>query len=401
MSGPAGPGLAEPWGALTVSALAEKAAQERPARVFIRDCPNREAWNGVEPRALTTDAFLRNARFLAGQMRTLGLMPGEAVLMLLPNLVEAPMAILAAHLAGAVPAVAPVDESPDMLRAAAERCDAAMILTTGRVGDLALGEKARQVAAKVMSVRVVAGFGFDLPEGIVSLEGWSDDEVAPLAEATRKPGDIGLVTFARQAGGLVAAERLERQMIAEALALAPVLRLDGRRGIISLMHPGAAASVAAALTLPLHAGADIRLVGPYETGALISALKAEPDAFLYCPDHFAAWLAAEQLGPDVLRNLSGLLALARVSGREGAVPPCTIPEARLIADFDERGLVPLARWPKDGRLALPARIEHPMQDLLPEGTALLEIPEEAGAPLGGFGAARIIQRGMAPAGKAA
>jgi len=401
MSRPNGPELPEPWTSLTMQALAIKAAMERPAGILIRDCPWREAWNGVEPRALTGDEFLRRARFLAAQFVTLGIRPGEAVLIILPNVVEVGLSILACQLAGAVPALAPADDTIDRLRNAAERCGAVMVLSMARVGEIALGEKARQVAAKVMSVRVAAGFGFDLPDGLVSLEGWAEDDVMPFTEAARRQADAGLITFTRAGGTLAAALRSEGQMIAEALAISSVLRLDGRRGLVSLMHPGAAASVAAALILPLFAGAEIRLAGPYDSALLAVILDEAPTAHLYCPDHFAAWLRPEALGAQRLGNLAGIAALARAEGREAAILTPGPLDCALIVDFDERGLAPLRRWPVDGRLALPAALPHPMETILPEDQPFLTIPAAPGEDFGGFAAARLLNRTENPAGKAA
>ena len=400
-----GPQLPEPWDQLTLQGLMTKGAMTSPARVFMRDCPDREAWNGMEPRTLTFDAFFKASHFLAAQLKTLGVEPGDRVLILLPNTVEVSISILACQLAAALPALAPADERIDTLRAAAERCEATTILTTARVGDVALGEKARQVAAKVLSIRCVAGFGFNLPDGIVSLEGWSEEDVVDLPARERQQSEAGLMTFSRDADGSVCALiRTEGQMIAEALALSSVMRLDGRRGLISLMHAGAAVSIAASLVLPMHAGASVRLVGPYRSETLAEVLDAEPTAFLFGPDHFAAQLAPDSLGEGRLKNIAGILALARVEQPDAVIMPRGAMPASLVLDFNERGLMTAVKWPADGKLALPDVYQHPMESVLPEGQVMLaygEIPE--GPPLWtGFGAAAMIRRDEAKkAGKAA
>lgn len=400
-----GPQLPEPWNELTLQSLMTRGAMTSPARVFMRDCPDREVWNGMEPRTLTFDAFFKASHFLAAQLRTLGVEAGDRVLILLPNTVEAPIAILACQLAGALPALAPADERIDTLRAAAERCEATMILTTARVGDVALGEKARQVAAKVLSIRCVAGFGFNLPDGIVSLEGWSEEDVVELPERERQQGDPGLMTFSRDADGSICALiRTEGQMVAEALALSSVMRLDGRRGLISLMHPGAAISVAASLVLPMHAGASVRLVGPFQSGTLARVLDSEPTAFLYGPDHFAAQLQPDSLGAGRLRNIAGILALARIERPDATIMPPGVMPASLALDFGERGLMTSVKWPADGRVALPDIYRHPMESVLPEGQVMLACGENPeGPPLWtGFGAAAVIRRDEAKkAGRAA
>lgn len=398
--------LPEPWDGLTLQSLMTEAAAASPNRVFVRDCPDREAWNGIEPRTLTFDAFQKGAIFLAAQLKTLGVEPGNRVLILLANTVEVPLSILACHLAGAVPAIAPIDERIDTLRAAVERSDATTILTTARVDDIAVGEKARQVAAKVMAVRCVAGFGFDLPDGIVSLEGWSGEDVVALPETGRRQSDIGLITFARENGqpnGTVCAfSRTEGQMIAEALALSSRIAPDGGHGLISLMQPGAAASVAASLTLPLHAGASVQLVGPYDSARLQHLIEADKSVFLYGPDHFAAQLRPGSLGKEASTTIAGILALTRADAPQTSMMQPGALRASLVVDFHERGLM-TTLWPADGKLDLPGPFPHPIEGVLPQGQTMLDFhPEPDGTIWSGFGAATLLRReGDEAAGKAA
>lgn len=385
--------LPAPWDKLTLLSLAESASTTAPARIFLRDCPHREAWNGVEPRTLSYDGYFKAAHFLAAQLKTLGVEAGNRVLLLLPSTVEIPIAILACHFLGAVPAIAPVDERVDALRAAAERCGAAAILTTARIGDIALGDKARQVAAKVLSIRCVAGFGFDLPDGIVSLEGWSEEDVLDLPDRDRHQSDAGLITFHREAGSLCAMLRSDGQLIAEALALSSVVRLDGRRGLISLMQPGAAATIATSLVLPLHAVASVRLIGPYDSSAVAQALSDEPTAFVYAPDHFAAQLTPEAFGTGKLKNIAGLIALAHVARPDAQILPPGAMASALVVNFGEHGLMTTLQWPRDGQLSLPTTYAHPMESVLPPEVAMLTFTEDGGTVgWSGFGAAEVIRR---------
>lgn len=395
---PTGGVLPAPWNNLTLQALVERSAMEAPARVFLRDCPAREHWNGVEPRSLTCDDLARQSRFLAAQLRALGLQEGEHVMLLLPNVVELSLAVIACRLIGAVPAIAPMDETVDFLRACAERVEAALILTCARVNDVALGEKARHVAARALCVRAVGGFGFDLVEGIVSLEGWSEDEVDPLPDLTAYQGEVGLVTFSREADGPVAALRSEGQVIAEALALHSVLRLDGRRGLVSLMQPGASTTLAAALVLPLYVGASVQLLGPYSPEVLAQAMTALPGAYLFAPDHFIAGLRENTLPGGLLAQASGFLALARIESPRAQILRPGAFKGALAFDFHETGLMTRLAWPIDGKIDLPKRYDHPMESVLPEDVPMLEWHD---GTFTGFGAPRLIRKGEAMAGRAA
>jgi len=382
--------LPAPWSHITLQSLAEKAALEAPARPFLADCPRREQWNGVEPRVLNCDTFLRSAYFLGAQLRSLGVNPGDRVLILLPNCVEHFLAVLACRLMGAVPAIGPIDETPDYLRACAERIQAAVVLTCARVGDMALGEKARLVAARALCVRGIAGFGFDLVEGIVSLEGWSEEDVDPLPDLTCHQGDDALITFSRVADGPLAALRTEGQVIAEALALFSVLRLDGRRGLVSLMQPGASATFAASLPLALHTGARVRLLGPYDREALVDVMTEVPNSFVFAPDHFLSTLDPAVFPPGLFANAAGFLALTRIDAPKASILKPGPFKGALAFDFSEGGMMTRLAWPIDGRIDLPHRYDHPMESVLPEEVPMLEWSE---AGLSGYGAPRLIRKG--------
>lgn len=383
--------LNAPWDTITVSSLVEAAARRAPRRVFLRDCPRRLAWNGVEPRELTFETFQRSALFLAAQLRTLGVQPGDAVLLMLPNSVEAPLALVGTLMAGAVPAIAPADEKVDTLRAMAERSEATAIITMNRIGDIKLGEKARQVAARLISIRCVAGFGLDLPDGIVSLEGWSEEDVMPLAPQGTRQDSPALITFGRKEGAICAFRRTEGQIVADMLLATALAAPTEESGIISLMQPGSATSVAAGFLLALQANAPLALIGPYETPALAEALERQPGALLLAPDHFIA--QARKDSP-----FSGL-AISHVSGPMDTIPKPGPVSGPVLIDFEEHGLAGLRSWPHDGKLNMDKHVPHALDGLIPADGPYLSF---AGEAVAGFGAAEILRRpASSSAGKAA
>lgn len=386
--------LNAPWDKITLSGLVEAAVARSPKQVFLRDCPRRLDWNGVEPRELTFETFQRSALFLAAQLRTLGVEPGDTVFLMLPNSVETPLALTATLMAGAVPAIAPADEKVDTLRAMAERCGATAIVTMNRVGDILLGEKARQVAAKLMNIRCVAGFGFDLPDGIVSLEGWSEEDVMPLAPREPRQDEPALTTFAREDGAICACRRSHAQLAAEMLLATTLAAPSEAGGIVSLMQPGSAASLAAGFLLALQTRTPLALIGPYETPALAEALARQPGAVLLAPDHFAVGPAGQ-----FAKQVSTCLAIAHVAGPEASILKPGAVAGPLIVEFEERGLAALPEWPRQGKLALGDGFAHPLTDLIPNGQAYLGFEDGA---ITGFGAAEILRRAKeASAGKAA
>lgn len=390
--------LNAPWDTITLASLVRTAAAAAPKRVFLRDCPRRLEWNGVEARELTFETFQRSALFLAAQLRTLGVQPGDSLLLMLPNSVELPLALAAARMAGAVPAIAPAEEKVDTLRAMAERCEATAILTMSRIGDISLGEKARQVAARLMNIRCVAGFGFDLPDGIVSLEGWSEEDVVPFVPSEDGQDSAALVTFARAEGAVCACRRTEGQLIGDML-LATALVAPPENGMISLMQPGSAASVAAGFLLALQAKVPLTLIGPYERPALTEALVRQPGAFLLAPDHFIAQLRKDDPASALAGALPTSIAITHIAGPNAMILPPGPASGPVLIDFEERGLFGLRTWPHDGVLSLSESLNHPLDGVIAGGQPYLTFE---GGDLTGFAAADVLRRQSgSSAGKAA
>ncbi|HRE22505.1 MAG TPA: AMP-binding protein [Rhabdaerophilum sp.] len=391
--------LNAPWDKITVSSLVEAAATRAPRRVFLRDCPQRLAWNGVEPRELTFETFQRAALFLASQLRTLGVQPGDTVLLMLPSSVEGPLAFAGTLMAGAIPAIVPADEKIDTLRAMAERSEATAIITVNRIGDIKLGEKARQVAARLISIRCVAGFGFDLPDGIVSLEGWSEEDVMPLSPQAVRQDRPALVTFGRKDGSICAFRRTEAQLIAEMLLATTLAAPSEESGIVSLMQPGSSASIAAGFLLALQAKTPLALVGPYDTSALAEALQRQPGAILLAPDHFIARLQKDGPTSGIAGRISMCLAISHIPGPEAVIPASGSASGPVLIDFEEHGLIGLKSWPRDGKLEIDDRPTHPLAGLIPDDQPYLGFDEGI---VTGFGAAEILRRpASSSAGKAA
>jgi acyl-CoA synthetase (AMP-forming)/AMP-acid ligase II len=395
--------LAEPWNGLTLTGLLSSAASAHPNRVFLADCPRRMDWAGTPPQILTFQKVWEGAQFFARQLYSLGIGAEETVLLLLPNIVEFPVAVLGTLLAGAVPAIAPVDESVERLRAMAERCNATAIITLDRIDDIALADKARQVAAKVISIRCVAGYGTLLPEGVIPLDGWSEEDLLPQTSFPPAIQDrLSLITFARRKGGICAFLRAEGQLIADMLAIAAILKPGSGSAFLTSLQPGAAASFVAGFAIPLFLGARTQLSGPFDGEALALLAGANAGAYLIAPQHLhdALEQARDQgILPQGFDALAGTITHARAGDGGLAVSPRGSKGALLLADFDEAAMIACTQWPEAGAFAVPNRLQHPMLNILFSGRMLLErLPDEDGMMrFGGFSAAVMLRRDDMPA----
>lgn len=389
--------LADPWHRLTVATLCSGAAAAHPSRMFLADCPDRQGWNGNPAQNLTFSAFDKRARFFAQQLVTLGLETGERVLLVLPGSVDMAVAFAGTLMAGMVPAIIGTEESADGLRSAIERINASAIITTGRIEDMPLAEKARQAAARAMSIRCIAGFGENLPDGVVALDGWSDDEVSPLsADAQASQQSDGLITFGRDSGGLYACFRSQAQLMAEALALATVSRLDRGHTLVSTLQPASCSALSASILLPIFIGASVQLVGPFRSDRLFEAMSHAGTAHLFAPAHFMPALL-DEFGEDLrLSGISGLIALARRDDLHSVLSAFDIARANgftlplaVMLDFEETACAIFdASAP-----AVVGQHLHPMEGVTPDETAqiIVELQDGQFIATGGFGLARTLR----------
>lgn len=382
--------LQAPWDRLSIASLASGAASAHGTRTFLIDSADRADWDGCDPRILSFQGFVDQARTFGAQLITLGLTPGDRILLLLPNCAEAAIALVGARFAGLIPVLASVDEAYETLRIGAERVEASAVITTTRVGSIRTGELARQIAAKVMSVRCVAGFGHDLPEGIEMLDGWSEQDILPLPALSVFQGDEALGTFQRDTEGrLVVAFRSEAQVIAEALAIATSHKMDRSHSLVQTLHPGSAAYVAAGLIMPLFTGMSMHLVGPFTSEAFIEAIAQAGPCILVAPADFAARVS-EMCDADLrFKGISGLIALTRDASE---IVTTRASAATTLLALGEQALVVRS----DSRNGLIGDHHHPMPDVLAAGMPLLSITANAtGFEASGFGAARLVTRGGA------
>ncbi|MBN8534955.1 MAG: AMP-binding protein [Rhizobiales bacterium] len=361
--------LAEPWNRLTVTGLAQGAAAANPARAFISDCPDREAWEGNTPRRLSFGDFRRECEFFAGQIETLGLEPGNRALILMPNIVEAAIAVVGCMTAGVTPALAPIEESVETLRIAAERIGASAIITNARCEDIRPAELARQIAARVISIRCVAGFGHGLPEGVIPLDGWSEQDIDPNPNRpVRRQDQEGLVTFSFGVDGVVAHIRSEAQAICDALAVATRHKLARDCALVNTMHQAGSAALAASLLMPLFLGAQVRLVGPFKAERLRAALRDTTQATLLCPASLVPLVRESRGHEPALAALGSILCVIR-PGQEfeqaGDAPPLSP-----LFDLLEQCLLAHSELPETIDDILGPHV-HPMDSVLEAGQPYL------------------------------
>ncbi len=102
---------------------------------------------------------------------------------------------------------------------AAQAVSAKAIVTVNRYVTLRPAETARVAASRYYGVRFVCAFGPGAPEGVVSLDGWQDSELAPAPQPLANAQQTAIITFDRTPHGLAPHARTHAQVISDALAL--------------------------------------------------------------------------------------------------------------------------------------------------------------------------------------
>ena len=127
------------WPGVPLAARFERFVREGPAALAVLD---------DRRRRLDRTQLWREAGRLAAELAERGVGARDVVLVLMPNRVEAQVAMLAALRLDAVPANLPIRSDEDTLRYAAELCGARALLTVERHGRAGTGELAIAVAGQ-------------------------------------------------------------------------------------------------------------------------------------------------------------------------------------------------------------------------------------------------------------
>ncbi len=367
------PRLLEPWSHLTIDGLCRLSARPGSATTAIAEAPDMVHWYHRTPLTLDRAALQSRARSFAGKMLALGLGPGDRVIVQLPNVIDLPVALLGLMSAGMVACPVPVTYGFDDLLHAAEVSGAKAMVTVGRYGSLSLADTARRVAAAVFSIRFLCGFGAPLPDGVVALDAWPDEDVA--SDKTPNAGDatdIALVTFERRNGSLIALARTHQQLICDALALSNVAKLKPSSIILSTLPPATALGVVAVLVAPALSGAGVHLHGPFNSDVLASQLDELPPAHLLIP------AAVERILPPLL-DATDRKSARPILAHRWPMPPHEFRSMQQAAmslidlhAIGECAVLAAARAEGDALKPIPVRVSHPTPHTLPPATAMLE-----------------------------
>jgi AMP-binding enzyme len=337
----------------TLDTLFGRILARKPRELALVDPGNKQRITGQPPKRLTYEQADRAISALAAHFIDAGLPAHSVIAVQLPNTMELPLTVLAAHRAGLVVALFPLLWRQAELVAALNRTSARAIVTSARVDGVAHSDLAMNAAAEAFSIRHVCGFGSDLPEGMASL----DSALAQPSSATRHVIQDGrkaaIISFDVTSDGFRAVPRTHLSLIAGGLSLS--LESDVAQGatVMSAFAPSSFAGLASSVVVWLLSGGTLAMHHPFEADVLEQDIREHRCDTLIAPAQLAFRL--DELDLDGrLPSLRNVIGMWRAPEQVASSPPWTAPRASLTDAylFGEAGLFGARRTAEDGTPAL-------------------------------------------------
>jgi non-ribosomal peptide synthetase component E (peptide arylation enzyme) len=337
--------------------LFRRAVARSPDVLALVDPPDREAFTDAAPWRLTYAQADRVIDVLAGRLLDLGLPAGSTVAFQVPNTVESVIVLLGVLRAGLMPAPLPLLWRQADAVAALARLGPRALIAIRRVGAVAHGEIAMHVAAELLSVRFVCGFGRELPDGIIPLDDVFDRAAKRPSPFGAKSGPIPnghVVTFDVTARGIVSVMHTQTELAAAGNAIVAVGGLRTGGAMLGALATSSFAGLGSVIMPWLIAGGKLVLHQPFSSEAFAAQLKDEhcetaviPAAILQ-PMQDAGLLAETSALRHVLAVWRSPEFLSTATPWPNSATACID-----VAAFGEAGLVPQHRGAEGMPAAIP------------------------------------------------
>ena len=348
----------DPLSRFTLSSLLEGCAGLRPDQRAISDS------SGV---TLTFAEWQSASHRMAGAMTSLGLGPGDCVLLFATPRASTLIGLVAALRAGLDVALVPAHLTPAELRGYAARLRAVAAFAGQPYDGLQPIETMMQVAAGCESLRLIGSLEGEA-DGAVDLASFAAEGhwIQPQGAAASK-----VVTYVP--GG--ALRHLQRTLVASALDAVSRLRIRAGQVLISTIMPSSFAGLVSGPLMALLGGATLHFHSPFSAATLMEDIAGADAPHLVIPR--ALGDAICEAGLLTCGRLASVCLLHRAQHLDEFVQPlepCSVPLFDLTA-FGETCLVTEPRDPEGNPLP-PAATDH-MIEL--DGRNILALRRSAGS----------------------
>jgi hypothetical protein len=337
----------------TLDTLFGRILARKPGELALLDPGNKPRVTGQPPKRLTYEQADRAISALAAHFIDSGLPAHSVIAVQLPNTVELPLTVLAAHRAGLVVALFPLLWRQAELVAALNRTSARAIVTSARVDGVAHSDLAMNAAAEAFSIRHVCGFGSDLPEGMASLDQALAQPSSAMRQVIQDGRKAAIISFDVTSDGFRAVPRTHLSLIAGGLALS--LESDVPQGatLMSAFAPSSFAGLASSVVTWLLSGGTLAMHHPFEADVLEQDMREHRCDTLIAPAQLALRLDEFDLDARMpgLRNVIGMWRAPEqvASSALWTARRASLTDAYL---FGEAGLFGARRTAEDGTPAL-------------------------------------------------
>lgn len=221
---------------------------------------------------------------MAALLRQIGVQQGQRLAVMAPLGADSIVALLAGIRAGCEPVLIPVDCPDNVLARLLEHSAIEVAIGVDHFAGYSPLLALRSAAAKVFGLRCIAGFGTDIPDGVVPLEQVlaSLDMLTPgTHEQTVAARHFGL--FEQQTGHVVAGGLAEAKVLEMALDVVQALQIAPGARIVSTLLGGHLAALATGPAAALMTGASYQPLGLFSRAALAASLSGIEPVHLVLP----------------------------------------------------------------------------------------------------------------------
>jgi len=286
------------WGEGCLHDFLVRNALASPKSLALIDPPDREDFAQGKPVALTTEDTLFATERLGLIFDQLGLEAGDLIAIQLPQIVEAPIAILAAARAGLMVCLLPSHWGRrEMLRALGPVAPRAILSWAAPAGqDQSRLEALREVASSLPSIRFLLAIGREAPDGIAPLGAFAFDaqqrakrDGAEPAEANGKldqsdANDVVMVTWSTtMTGATRALARSHNELKATGLGIVDAVNLGDGSRILCPFALSTYASIGTFFIPWLLCGGCLAFHRAFDLAGFLKTVAEAPTAFCAIP----------------------------------------------------------------------------------------------------------------------
>lgn len=312
---------------LTLEAVLRTTRQVRSSDVILRAPADAEGASEAISYARLEERVQKLAAFLSA-IRA----PARSVVLIAaPLSAEAMVAALGALRAGLTPALLPATLTASEFARRIDTLGAPVAIGVDRVGEIRPLVALRDAAVRSFHLRLLAGFGAEMPEGVASLE---TIFAAPAAPGAPPAGEAETCLLVPGGGG--AADTLigDALLIEASLEVARALRPTPNSRIVTTMVGGDLAAWATSLGAAALAGLEVAPLGLFSLQKLWASLSDGVPVHLVAPAALEAALEASGLARH--KAIASLVYVHAQepprSDRPATLGPAIVDVTRLAAD---------------------------------------------------------------------